>query len=319
MDKQYTESTEQSSAQFAAKGAKLQKLKQGAKPKAKKKCKCGCEIVTKKQGGKLVESCACGCATKHAEGGTLPSGQFIAKLPFKGNKNIPKAPEKPKGSIKPSVDWLEKSKDTQNKTTVPNRIKPKVEAKTVTPAAKTTPAAKPAPTKTVPQRVKPKSSSETKSHQTTLTSLGFNTKGADGISGKNTDSAVRAFQKSAGIKVDGIIGPQTRLAMKKASAKKSTESVSTPKIAKLETKSPASSTPSKISSSKKGGPVTKRITATDETAIPNKDQGGVDMNPRDWKKGESNASPKFVNKTKTKDRISTAKPTAKPKLLKPKK
>jgi len=71
-------------AQYAAKGAKLQKLKNGTtkpeevkattKPivqakagtKAKKrKCSCGCDLVLSKgDGGKLTETCACKCGGK---------------------------------------------------------------------------------------------------------------------------------------------------------------------------------------------------------------------------------------------------------------
>ncbi|GAA0454150.1 N-acetylmuramoyl-L-alanine amidase [Alkalibacillus silvisoli] len=37
--------------------------------------------------------------------------------------------------------------------------------------------------------------------------------GADGIFGDETESAVRSFQRSAGIQVDGIVGPETRQAL----------------------------------------------------------------------------------------------------------
>ncbi|MGG0451657.1 peptidoglycan-binding protein [Priestia megaterium] len=46
--------------------------------------------------------------------------------------------------------------------------------------------------------------------QRTLTNLGYNTKGIDGIFGTNTDQAVRKFQKDHGLAVDGIVGPATR-------------------------------------------------------------------------------------------------------------
>ena len=45
--------------------------------------------------------------------------------------------------------------------------------------------------------------------QEKLNSLGFDCGVADGIFGKNTLKAVKEFQKSQGIKVDGIVGPQT--------------------------------------------------------------------------------------------------------------
>lgn len=40
--------------------------------------------------------------------------------------------------------------------------------------------------------------------------------GADGVFGQDTQAAVKAFQKSAGITEDGIVGPETRDALKKA-------------------------------------------------------------------------------------------------------
>jgi peptidoglycan hydrolase-like protein with peptidoglycan-binding domain len=45
--------------------------------------------------------------------------------------------------------------------------------------------------------------------QTLLKAAGFDPKGIDGIFGPNTDKAVRAYQKSKGLKVDGIVGPMT--------------------------------------------------------------------------------------------------------------
>lgn len=49
--------------------------------------------------------------------------------------------------------------------------------------------------------------------QTKLTSLGFNTKGIDGIFGVNTENAVRQFQKAHYLQVDGIVGPVTKKAL----------------------------------------------------------------------------------------------------------
>jgi hypothetical protein len=46
--------------------------------------------------------------------------------------------------------------------------------------------------------------------QARLNNLGFKAGPADGINGKKTKAAVRAFQESRNIKVDGIAGPQTQ-------------------------------------------------------------------------------------------------------------
>ncbi|UFS64407.1 N-acetylmuramidase domain-containing protein [Paracoccus denitrificans] len=45
--------------------------------------------------------------------------------------------------------------------------------------------------------------------QQRLTALGFDPRGVDGIFGANTRAATIAYQKSAGLKQDGIIGPKT--------------------------------------------------------------------------------------------------------------
>lgn len=45
--------------------------------------------------------------------------------------------------------------------------------------------------------------------QQMLTAAGFSTQGVDGIFGRNTYNAVVAFQKSHGLKSDGIVGPKT--------------------------------------------------------------------------------------------------------------
>ncbi|MCM3729084.1 C39 family peptidase [Neobacillus cucumis] len=49
--------------------------------------------------------------------------------------------------------------------------------------------------------------------QRKLTSLGYNTKGMDGIFGVNTENAVRQFQKARHLQVDGIVGPVTAKAL----------------------------------------------------------------------------------------------------------
>ncbi|MGG1674952.1 L,D-transpeptidase family protein [Neobacillus sp. NRS-1170] len=49
--------------------------------------------------------------------------------------------------------------------------------------------------------------------QQKLTSLGYNTKGTDGIFGVNTENALRQFQKARKLTVDGIAGPVTKKAL----------------------------------------------------------------------------------------------------------
>lgn len=55
--------------------------------------------------------------------------------------------------------------------------------------------------------------SEWKSVQRRLTYLGFNPGPIDGIRGRLTTNAVRIFQASRGLTVDGIVGPQTHAAL----------------------------------------------------------------------------------------------------------
>ena len=45
--------------------------------------------------------------------------------------------------------------------------------------------------------------------QTELTEQGFSTKGIDGIAGKNTNAAIRRFQRAEGLDVDGWVGWRT--------------------------------------------------------------------------------------------------------------
>ena len=49
--------------------------------------------------------------------------------------------------------------------------------------------------------------------QARLTEMGFNTGRVDGVFGERTESAVREFQKSVGIKLDGKCGPSTIIAL----------------------------------------------------------------------------------------------------------
>ena len=69
-----------------------------------------------------------------------------------------------------------------------------------------------------------------KTMQTMLIACGYScgSTGADGDFGKNTDAAVKAFQKDKGLTVDGVYGEQTKAALEKAYA---TSSASQPTIA----------------------------------------------------------------------------------------
>lgn len=49
--------------------------------------------------------------------------------------------------------------------------------------------------------------------QTALQKLGFDPGQADGKDGPRTQQAVRAFQANVTIKIDGIVGPETRQAL----------------------------------------------------------------------------------------------------------
>ena len=49
--------------------------------------------------------------------------------------------------------------------------------------------------------------------QDALTKLGYDPGKVDGKDGPNTQKAVREFQAHASIKIDGIVGPETRQAL----------------------------------------------------------------------------------------------------------
>jgi len=62
-----------------------------------------------------------------------------------------------------------------------------------------------------------------KSIQEALTICGFSPGKIDGKDGPNTEAAIKAFQKSAGIKADGIVGPLTAPALAEALGEASTK------------------------------------------------------------------------------------------------
>jgi N-acetylmuramoyl-L-alanine amidase len=66
--------------------------------------------------------------------------------------------------------------------------------------------------------------------QNTLLKLGFKPGLADGLWGKRTESAVRAFQESRGLAVDGKVGPRTLLALQAAIAEPTELKPVTPKV-----------------------------------------------------------------------------------------
>lgn len=98
---------------MAKKGAKLKKLqefKKGAKMGKKKKCACGCDLVSKKEsGGAIIDTCACcGKVHKHQKGGIMkfqnPSRNNAGGVPTqspnqKGNIQLLNLLKQGKGSL----------------------------------------------------------------------------------------------------------------------------------------------------------------------------------------------------------------------------
>jgi len=83
-----------------------------------------------------------------------------------------------------------------------------------TPATKPTPATPPAPTTTL----KPgDQGAQVKLLQRTLTRLGYATGAIDGDYGLSTQSALTSFQRASTLAADGVLGPKTLAALRKAS------------------------------------------------------------------------------------------------------
>ena len=121
LDQQYTEQSKASEDQqviSAKKGAKLMKLKKGAK-----KCKCGCDMITAKaDGGKLVSKCACGCDVKKKEKGGEINKKIdrvkvaINKKQTGGDINQPNKVVAKKGAkLKPKMQSNEKYNESSKK------------------------------------------------------------------------------------------------------------------------------------------------------------------------------------------------------------
>jgi len=66
--------------------------------------------------------------------------------------------------------------------------------------------------------------------QKALADLGHNAGAVDGKDGPNTQKAVREFQASVSIKIDGIVGPETRQSLMGA-LQKAAETAATPPAA----------------------------------------------------------------------------------------
>jgi zinc D-Ala-D-Ala carboxypeptidase len=63
--------------------------------------------------------------------------------------------------------------------------------------------------------------------QDALTKLGYEPGKVDGKDGPNTQKAVREFQAHASIKIDGIVGPETRQSLMDELASKAEEEAAT--------------------------------------------------------------------------------------------
>lgn len=262
LEEQYIAETQSASAQFAAKGAKLKKLKSGGK---KKKCSCGCDIISRKVGGKIVERCSCGCDTKKvvkaqqgvrvnvpyrrpADPGSfqlpfppVPVAQVIAEgqaaqqaaqqAPAQqtsygtGNIVIPYRRVQPNGFTLPfpKSPVVNPANRPINIPYAPG-VTPR-QAQQAAPKPATQPATQPAagPQATAKPKaestatvVRPRSDARMKDYQKNLELLGFTPGKQDGIYGAKTKAAIQAFQKAHGLKVDGIIGDETRNAMAQA-------------------------------------------------------------------------------------------------------
>ena len=83
IEAQYNEEQSSDEVEMAKKGAKLKKLKEfkkGAKMGKKKKCACGCDLISKREkGGTIVDVCTCcGSTHKFQYGGILFNEEAIA-------------------------------------------------------------------------------------------------------------------------------------------------------------------------------------------------------------------------------------------------
>lgn len=80
-----------------------------------------------------------------------------------------------------------------------------------------------APQKKATKKAQPAVNEQVRKDQEMLQKLGFFEGEVDGINGESTRAAVAAFQKSAGLIADGIMGPQTRGALERAVGQQQTQ------------------------------------------------------------------------------------------------